>query len=402
MAKLEFKDLTFDDNGCKIKVNFLRLYYFDINKEDIGAIGKFKLDNKNRHSIEFDASEKKATNKFNMLITKGFQNLRNKINNNPTTYIHKNSGVPLIGALSFGIVDKGSSMLEVKPMTGCNMNCIFCSVDEGPDSKKIRDIVVEERYLVEEIEKLLKYKKPQKQSIDVYINPHGEPLLYADIADLVKDISKFNEVRKVIIITNGTLLNKQMIDDLSSTKCELNVSISASGKEKGKEVMGTKAYNLEYVKEMLEYASGKLPIVIAPVIMEGINFDELRGIIEFGKKIGAKIRPQNFQHNKMGRNPVKEIKFDDFAEKIKELEKKYDVQLLETEFDVQKTKEFEKPFIKGKTVIADIVFPGRYKKEKIAVAGERAIVVPSAEKLGKAKLKILKSSHNTFLAKPVN
>ena len=73
--------------------------------------------------------------------------LKNKLNGNNTLYIHKNSGIPLIGSLSFGIIDRGSNMLEIKPLTSCNADCIFCSVDEGPSSKKIRDIVVEKDYL---------------------------------------------------------------------------------------------------------------------------------------------------------------------------------------------------------------------------------------------------------------
>ena len=42
MAKLTFKDLSFDDKGDKIRVNFLRIFYFHINKQELEQIDHWK------------------------------------------------------------------------------------------------------------------------------------------------------------------------------------------------------------------------------------------------------------------------------------------------------------------------------------------------------------------------
>ncbi len=157
MTKLSFEDLTFKEEKDKIRVNFLKLYYFYLNKKDLKKISNFIVE---KNSITFkDVSEKKVRNKFNLLLQKGFNNLRNSLNIKKTIYIHKNSGIPLIGTLYFGIIDKGSNMIELRPNTGCNLNCIFCSVDEGISSRRLIDYVVEKKYLIEELKRLLSLSK---------------------------------------------------------------------------------------------------------------------------------------------------------------------------------------------------------------------------------------------------
>ena len=54
------------------------------------------------------------------------------------------------------------------------------------------DIVVEKDYLVQETAKLLQFKQ---QKVDIYINPHGEPLLYSDIVELVKDLTRSSTIK---------------------------------------------------------------------------------------------------------------------------------------------------------------------------------------------------------------
>ena len=112
-------------------MNFLRNFYFEVEK---GALGRFRAGG-NRIELE-GMSERDARNRFNAILDRGFLGLRSRTTGNPATYVNGHSGLPLIGSAAFGIVDRNSSMLEIKPVTGCNMNCIFCSVDEGLASRK--------------------------------------------------------------------------------------------------------------------------------------------------------------------------------------------------------------------------------------------------------------------------
>ena len=62
MAELVFKDLSFEDNKDKIKVNFLRLFYCYLEKDAVEKISPFEM---NKNSITFKRlSENNARKKF--------------------------------------------------------------------------------------------------------------------------------------------------------------------------------------------------------------------------------------------------------------------------------------------------------------------------------------------------
>ena len=50
MAELVFNDLSFEEKDQKVRVNFLKLFYFDIDKTTLKRLGNFKISN---NKIEF-------------------------------------------------------------------------------------------------------------------------------------------------------------------------------------------------------------------------------------------------------------------------------------------------------------------------------------------------------------
>ncbi len=405
MAELVFKDLSFEEKDEKIRVNFLKIFYFDIDKSVLKSIGNFNI---NSNKIEFnDISDKKAQRKFNTLLSKGFIQLRNRLNHKTTLYIHKNSGIPLMGTNYFGLIDRGTNIIEVKPITSCNLGCIYCSVDEGPLSRRKVDFVVEKDYLVEELKKIVDFKN--EDYIDTHINAQGEPLLYADMVDLVADIAKIPQVKCISIDTNGTLLTKQLIDDLADAGLtRINLSLNALDQEIADKMAGF-PYNLKKVMALAEYIPKKMDLIIAPVWLPGYNDNELVKLAKFAQKIGAgkncpPIGIQNFLHYRFGRNPVKAMEMDVFYKKMRDLEQKHSIKLIYKHwFNVRKCEELPKPFKKGDIVKAEIVCPGRLNKEMLAVASGRLISVPNCYKQeGSVKLKIRRTKHNIFLGELLN
>ena len=100
MTKLEFETLRFEEKEDHIKAVFLRMFSFNIQKSDLDRIGKWKI---GANSIEFfDVSDKKVTNKFNQIMHTGFENLKNMLNGKQTVYVHRNSGIPIMGNVGFG------------------------------------------------------------------------------------------------------------------------------------------------------------------------------------------------------------------------------------------------------------------------------------------------------------
>lgn len=411
MAELIFKDLSFGNDKDKVKVNFLKIFYFYLDENSLRKIAPYEI---NKNSIKFkNISEESARRKFDFLLLNAFKNLKNKLNNKTTIYIYQSSGIPLIGTNYFGLIDRGTNIIEVKPITSCNISCIFCSVDEGPYSRRKVDFVIEKDHIVNEFRKIVDFKtqRSSKADIDAHINAQGEPMLYADMVELVRDIMSIKGVKRSSIDTNGTLLSKQLVDELADAGLtRINLSLNALDPEKAQKLAGY-PYNLSKVIEIARYITTKLDLIIAPVWMPGYNDEEIPKLAKFAKEIGAgkncpPIGVQNLLNYKFGRNPVKSAAMEEFYRKMTELEQKHNIKLIfdKEDFDVKDLPELTKPFKRGQIVKAEIVLPGRIGNEKLAMAEGRLISIPNchSQEGSKVKIRIRRTKHNIFLGESLN
>ncbi len=398
MAKITFETLSFEEKEDKVVVKFLRIFYFELPKDSLSAIGEFKT---GKNSVEFRGVKKPdAESKLNILLAKGFANLRNMINNKQAIYVHKLSGIPLIGNIAFGIIDRNTNIIEIKPVTVCNLKCVYCSVN---DDLRPVDFVVEKDYIIEEFKKIINYKKCS--NIEAHIGGQAEPLYYADLIPLVKDLSSIKQVKTISIDTNGTLLAKKNVDELvKAGMTRFNLSINAMEQEIAEKIAGM-PYNLKKVLGIAAYISKKADLIIAPVWVPGINDKEMPKLIKFTRLLQEKsknkvtIGIQNFLNYRYGRNPVKQMSWQLFEKKMRQLEKKHNIKLLldfKKDFNIEQTKPLPKPFRKGQKIDAAIVCPGRLAGEKIAVAENRSITVPKCVRTGSVKLKITRTKHNIY------
>ncbi len=403
MATLNFSTLAFKEQKDEVVVTLLNLFITKIPKEELESIAKFKILDK--HTIEFKhPDQEKVDIKFSFIFAKYLDHLTNKLTGNKVTYIHKNSGIPLIGNVAFGIVHRGSSIIEIKPVTSCNLDCVYCSISEGLSSTK-NDFVVEKDYMVEELEQML---QDLNEKVEIHIGVQGEPFLYADMIELIEDLQKMPLVHTISIDTNGTLLTKEKIDRLAkSTKLQMNLSLDAINPQKAKQVAGVKNYNVEHVKKIIDYASQKIKVIVAPVLTLGYNEDEMEEIIKWIKTLSKQpiLGIQNFLRYKTGRNPGKEMSWDNFYALLQKLETKYDIKLRlqKEDFNIRKIPELPKPFKKGDTITATIKSVDRFCNSVIAVAKNRNISVPNCKfkENKKIKVEILRDKHNVFTGKLV-
>ncbi|MFH1915716.1 MAG: radical SAM protein [Nanoarchaeota archaeon] len=395
MVEFSYEELEFVETVDEILVLFMKLYRFSIKKGDLSAIGPYQI---TKHSIEINAPERSANTKFNRLLSDGFSGMVGP-NNKKTVYVHKGLGVPLIGSNVIGIVDRDTNVIEVKPLTGCNLNCTFCSVDEGVSSRKTQDFIIEEQFLVEEFAKVARLKK---YPLEAHIAGHSEPTLYPWLLELVRDLRKISRVKDVAIDTNGTLLTEAALEQLiSAGLTRVDLSIHAMDKELARKLAGT-AYDLGQILTLARFLARKKCLLLTPVYLPGINDAEIEKLIIFSKELCCPIGIQNFLPYDQGRNPVKGIGMDAFFEKLSQWEKKYCVDLrLKDVFSFQKDKVLEKPFRKGDKVIAQVVFPGKYFQEIVVMAKGRLITVRGFSKRVAAgervKVRIVRDKHNVFL-----
>ncbi len=407
-AELRFEDLEFEDKQETIKVSFLKNFYFDLERQALQRIGDFELQ---KNAITFlNTTENAARNKFNALLDYGLASLRSKVTKKPTFYVHRYSGIPLIGSNVFGLIDRNTNIIEVKPLTGCNENCVYCSVDEGLSTSKTSEIVVEKDYLVQEFKKLVAFKDCE---VEAYINSQGEPTLYGKLPELVKDLNSLENVRGVVMNSNGSVLDEAYIDRLADAGLKrLNLSLNALDERKAKVIAGWGLYNIGRIKQVAEYAAKKMELLIAPVWIPGYNDEEIPKLIKYALDIGAKIGVQNYLYYKRGRNPTTPMAWEKFYEKLAGLEKDFGVNLtkmdLKNEFRIMATKNLPKPFRKGQVIDAKIMCPGRYPKEKIAVAvsgdadkgsaTRNITIINCSRESGTVRAKIIRTKHNVFSA----
>jgi len=336
-----------------------------------------------------------------------YRNIFNAITGRRLYYISRESGIPLIGHSAFGLIDRGTNLIQVRPITGCNLNCIFCSVDEGISRTRVTDYIVDIDYMIEEFEKIADYKRKYCKNIEAHIDGQGEPFLYPWIEKLIKKLSDIADV--VSIQTNGVLITPEMIRKLDGYLDRINLSIHSLNEDKSRLLTGKKDYNLKHVVEIAkEIASSNIDLLIAPVWVPGYNDDDIPEIIKFGREIGAgKIwKPfgiQKFVRYRFGRIPkgTKKMDFKKFFLALQKIDK--DLILHASDFNIVKCKEIPKKFRVGEKLRVRIKLEGRIRKEMIAIAKERVIqIVDTDKKIGDyVNIIITRNKHNIYVAKEI-
>jgi len=454
MAIIHFQNIKFEKEGkgsfAMIRADFLKIFRFYLDPKDLECIGKFEL--KESNILFKDIDQSTAERKFSPLLSKGFATLKNSVNGKPAIYVHRNSGIPLLGHIAFGIVDRGTNIIELKPITGCNIKCVYCSVNE--DVRPV-DFVVECDYLLDELAKIIRIKgcsikdysnigsaekvfnsvdctraawnaapsaddfsirsveksfarqgcSPRKNEtfcrandINIHIGTQGEPLYYAPMLDLLKGLRAMPKIKEISISTNGMFLTKRFVDELiAAGLTQFNISLNSLDQQQAKELAGAE-YNLKHILEIIEYIGKQdVNLIITPVWVAKINDAEMPKLIEFAKNVnagkqgllkGIPIGIQNYLYYPFGRKPGKEISFDEFYNKLEKMEAQHQVKLIFKSGVYKKTAEIPKPFKKGEVIEAVLVSPGRLRNELIAAAKDRCISVFDCDKKVGSRIKL--------------
>ena len=402
-ARVAFQDVRFRrKDAATIRGLLLGRYWFDIPDDEIACrVGEFRLED---GAFVFPGiDENHAWKRFNPLLKAWFDRLRHINYDKPTVYIHRNSGIPLIGTNEFGLVDRGSNIIEVKPLTGCNFQCNYCSVDEGKNDKT-HDYVVEEEYLAEEAAKLAARKG---HPVEFNIGPQGEPFLYPKLVELVRDLKAVPDCAIVSVNTNGSLLTEAIIDQLAEAGLtRINLSLNALSQETANALAG-RSYPIAHVRRMIAYAQGKIGILLAPTIVPGFNDDQIEPLVSLGTTIRSDFPTmgfQNYLHYSKGRIVAPERSFDEFFAMLKPLEAKYGIKLTgftKEDFRIFDEPEPEKPMRKGDILKVRVAMPARYPNEIIGVARDRCVTIVGSRahelQVGKSvSVRIIRDKHNIY------
>ncbi len=335
----------------------------------------------------------------------------------PRKLVWINEEIPLLGHIAFGIVDRGTNIIQVRPTTLCHLNCIYCSVDAGPYSRhRLTEYMVKLDWLIDWVKYIVKYKSID--DIEALIDGVGDPLTYPYIIELVQELKDISGIKVVALQTRGYLLTKELADELNEVGLDrINLSIDTLDLDKAKYMQGSEWFNVLEVKEMAEYIllNTNIDVHVAPVWVPGVNDKDIEDIIEWAKKIGAGKRwpalgIQKYLVHRYGRKlrGIKPLPWRDFWRKLGELEQKHRVKLIHdpSTFNFHKAPSPIPPYKVGETIRVKIVEEGWLKGEKLGVPrnNDRVITVIRASDIPlgvKIKVKIIENKNNIFIAKPL-
>ncbi|ALU11685.1 Fe-S osidoreductase [Ignicoccus islandicus DSM 13165] len=324
--------------------------------------------------------------------------------------------IPLIGSIAFGIIDRGTNVLQVRVTSVCGMCCKFCSVDAGPCSKSRWNefVITDIEWLKRWVSEVVKFKGGD---IEILLDGIGDPLEHPQITEIVSGLREIEGVKSIALETHGLRLSFDLVDELARSGLDrINLSIETLNPSKAKFLAGRDDYDVSKVKEVIEYTVSNTPIDVhlTPVLLPGINENDVIEILLWGKEIGVgkKWPPftvQKYVRHKRGRKVkgVKEWDWDYFWKWIDETERKYGLKLKWSmdEWGMRYAPKLPTLYEKGSRVKVEIVSRGHIKGEWLAVPiPNRNVVITLvgvAGDIGKrVTVRIINNKDNIYLATP--
>ncbi|MBU1203541.1 MAG: radical SAM protein, partial [Nanoarchaeota archaeon] len=290
--------------------------------------------------------------------------------------ITRESGIPLIGLVQIGVIDRGTNLLQVRPTSVCNLNCVYCSADAGSESRyRVTDYVAEVDYLVDWVREVVSFKAEHGcDKVEINLDSCGEIMTYPEIFELIKGISKIEGIAKISMQTNGTLLDEGKIKRLEELGVgQINLSMNSLDAKLCKKLSGCKWYDVRKIKEIAELINkSDIKLLIAPVWIPKVNDEGVIELIKLCKGLGCKIGIQKYEVHKNGRKVkgVRPVKYYKFYKQLEELEDEFKIKLKmgAVDFGVKKCKRIPYKFRKGETVEVVIKGPGWMRDEIIGVS----------------------------------
>ena len=288
--------------------------------------------------------------------------------------LNENLNIPLFGLDFIGIIDRGTNLLEIKPINLCNLQCKYCFVKCGSYNY---NFTINHNYLIDWLKKVIDIKPTN--DIEIHIAPYGEFFLYPQFLDLIKLIRSLSKVKIISIQTNGILLNENLIKEIEKAGCSrLNISFNSLDENLAKFLSNNPNYSVSKILNIFDKVlRSKMELLIAPIWFFGLNDIEIIKIIELVKNYEKydfkwpklRLGIQNYLIYKTGRKlkKIKQRDFSYFYYRLQILEKKFNIKLKlgPLDFGIHPSVPIKPPLEYNQKINVSVVLPGRFKNEYI-------------------------------------
>ncbi|MEM1873772.1 MAG: radical SAM protein, partial [Acidilobaceae archaeon] len=158
--------------------------------------------------------------------------------------------LPLVGHIAFGLIDRGTNVVQLRPTTLCPHSCIFCSVDAGPRSVwRQAEYIVDIEWLYQHALSVARYKGGR--SLEALLDGVGEPLSHPRVVELVKMLKESGLYERVAIETHGGFLTKSLIMKLADAGLDrINLSIDSLDPAQARRLVGLESYDVSRILEL--------------------------------------------------------------------------------------------------------------------------------------------------------
>ncbi len=282
--------------------------------------------------------------------------------------------MPMVGTLYFGLVDRGTNVIEVRPTSVCALSCIFCSVNAGPKSRVRRnEFVVELDDLLDAAREVARFKG---RGIEFHIDGMGDPGNYDRLVDLVAGLRELPETRTISMQTRLFMLSEDKIRQLAEAGLDrINLSVDALDVGLAAKLADTEWYDVRRAIELAEYTvrNTSIDVIVSPVWVPGINDSEIPRIAAWAHAtLGKKWPPvlvQKYVAHRHGRKPVREMGWKAFWTALREMERETGLKLVfeGNPFNIERRVPLPRPYAVGERVRMRVVTRGIFAREYLAV-----------------------------------
>lgn len=176
--------------------------------------------------------------------------------------------------------------LRISLTDRCSLRCTYCMPEQG-NEWLARTSILSTDEIVEVAE------VAAAMGIRTFRLTGGEPLLRADIAEVVRRIARIEGPDgpvEVAMTTNGITLAQKLPELIEAGLTRLNVSIDTIDRQRFADL--TRRDRLNDVLEGITAAAASelRPLKLNAVAMRGVNDDELVELVSFAMEVGAQLR----------------------------------------------------------------------------------------------------------------